>query len=179
MLDKGKKRKSISYGKEIKYLNNTAINDYVLGNNIMYSCLEPIKNILKNEHCSKKEYSLFKNELALNLDKVEEVIKKGTSQRKPTVDFVVGLGNSQLLLTEAKILSNNMENIANDINKKIKHSKELLTNNPKFTSIYNKIVILLSPKNFEQKKNKLMSLLKNDISSFYPSTSTDFYSKFF
>ena len=39
--------------------------------------VEKIKDILKNEHCSNKEYSLFKNELALNLDNVEKNIING------------------------------------------------------------------------------------------------------
>lgn len=178
MSNKKKVQKNLAVGKEAKYVDNEVIENYVSGDNIMHVCLEPIKDILKNEHCGKKEYSLFNNELALNLDNVEIAIKKGTPNREPTVDFVVGLENSQLLLTEVKYLVNNMENIANDIDKKIKHSRDLLTSNPKFGSIYNKKIILLNSKDFEQKRRKLMSLLNNDI-SFYPSTSIDFYSKFF
>ncbi len=178
MSNKKKVQKNIAIGQETKYVDNEVIENYVSGDIVMHNCLEQIKDILKNEHCSNKEYSLFKNELALNLDNVEIAIKKGTSYREPTVDFVVGLENSQLLLTEAKYLVDNMENIAIDIDKKIKHSKDLLTSNPNFGSIYKKKIILLNSKNFEQKRRRLMNLLNNDV-SYYPSTSIEFYSKFF
>lgn len=59
-----------------KYLSNDAIVNFVTGNKIMTACLDSILNILKNEKYKEKKWT-FNAEIALNLDKVECLIKKG------------------------------------------------------------------------------------------------------
>lgn len=177
MSSKKKARRGVIDYRNVKYINNTAIEDYVSEDPIMSNSLELIKDILIREKCKDNNVK-FSEELALNLDKVESERQRGTSRRDNTVDFVVGLGNKHLLLIEAKFGSKNMENIASDIHKKIKHSKELLVSNPNFVSLYDKKLILLDSNKFEQNKRKLMNLLHHDV-SFYPATATEFYSTFF
>lgn len=172
-----KKTQQVVIDNKIKYLDNSVIEDYASQDSIMYKSLEPIKDILIREKCKDRNIK-FSKELALNLDKVEIEKQKGTPYNDNTVDLVLGLENKQLLLVEAKYDAKNMENIARDIHKKIKHSIELLVSNPKFVSLHNKKIVLLASENFQQNKRKLMSLLKND-SSFHPVTTTEFYYTYF
>lgn len=177
MSNKKKTRRNVVAYRDVKFTNNTAIKDYASEDPIMFNSLELIKDILISEKCKDNNIK-FTEELGLNLDKVESKKQRGTSFCDNTVDFVVGLTNKQLLLVEAKFEAKNMEKIANEIHKKIKHSKELLVSNPKFVSLYDKKIILLDSEKFEQNKRKLMNYLNNDV-SFHPATTTDFYTNFF
>lgn len=177
MSNKKKKKKQVVIDNTIKYNDNTVIEDYASEDFIMYKSLEPIKDILIREKCKDRNIK-FSKELALNLDKVEIEKKKKTPYMDNTVDLVIGLENKHLLLVEAKYDAQNMENIARDIHKKIKHSRELLVSNPKFVSLYNKKIILLHSEKIEENKRRLMSYLKNDI-SFHPLTTTEFYFTYF
>ena len=161
------------------FIDNIFINKYASGDLVMVRSLELIKDILIREKCKDRKI-LFKDELAINLDKVETEYKKGTSCNDNTIDFVVGLKNNKLLLVEAKFSANNMENVAKTLSKKTKHSKELLTSNQYFIGFYGKVLILLSNnEKFHQNKRKLMSLLLNDTLNYYPLTIDEFYSVFF
>lgn len=71
------------------YRGEKAIRNFVAGNSIMINCLDFIQTILKNEKYKEKQCP-FDQEIALNLDKVEILAKKGTLRDK-TVDFVVCL----------------------------------------------------------------------------------------
>ena len=90
------------------YRGEKAIRNFVAGNSIMINCLDFIQTILKNEKYKEKKCP-FDQEIALNLDKVEILVKKGTLRDK-TVDFVVCLEQNWLLLVEAKL---EVENVAN------------------------------------------------------------------
>ena len=56
-------------GAEVKFLDNTAISNYVSGDSVMGNAVKPIKEILKKEKC--KEKHKFSYEQALDLDQVE------------------------------------------------------------------------------------------------------------
>ena len=170
-------QKNMGINKGAKYLENADIEDYVSEDKVMRLCLEKIITILRREGCKEKNLK-FTCEVALDLDKVEIENRKGTSNRDNTVDFVIGLGNKQLLLVEAKFDAKNMENVASDIPKKVKHSREILTCNPKFVSFYNKSLILLNSEKFEQNKRKLLTLLNNQ-TSYAPMKVNEFYTTFF
>lgn len=164
-------------GKDVKYLDNNAINDYVLGNRIMEKSVKSIKEILRNEKCRDKHK--FSDEMALDLDQVEVETKRGTSDRNNTIDFVVGLENKQLLLVEAKFEVQNVSNIVSDFMDKLIHSKRILTNNPNIRSIYKKEIILLSKKNFQQNYNRLRTMLASKSRTTEPQTVSIFYNTFF
>ena len=175
MLNKKYKKNTNNIVIDVKYKYET-INDYASGDVDMLSSLELIKGILEEEKC--KEKNLFKNEKALNLDKVEYNKTKQKSNRDKTYDFVVGLNNNQLMLVEAKFDANNMDNVASDVKNKIKHSEDLLKSNTNFISIFNKKIILLNKKNIEQNKRKLKNKLNND-PSYSPLDVKDFYEIYF
>lgn len=99
------------------YRGEKAIRNFVAGNSIMINCLDFIQTILKNEKYKEKQCP-FDQEIALNLDKVEILAKKGTLRDK-TVDFVVCLEKDWLLLVEAKLEVENVANIAKTIQDKI------------------------------------------------------------
>lgn len=172
-----KKNESLKSEQEVKFLDNTAINNYVLGDNIMEKAVKPIKEILKNEKC--KEKHNFSYELALDLDQVEIETKRGTSERGNTVDFVVGLENKQLLLVEAKFAVKNVANIVTEYIDKLNHSRRILTDNPNIRSLYRKEIILLSQKDFHQNYNRLRTMLASKSRTTEPQTVTDFYNVFF
>lgn len=178
MSSKKRKQKINDEGNKVKYLDNTAILDYVSENRIMQQSLVLIKKILHDEKCKERNLK-FTDELALNLDKVEIEMKKGTSsEESKTVDFVIGLENRLLLLVEAKFDAKNMDNVAREMPKKIKHSKEILVGNTKFIDLYHKTIILLSSDNFEQNKTRLLNQLCNN-TAYSPMNVKEFYSSFF
>ena len=172
-----KKNDSLNNGAEVKFLDNTAISNYVLGDSIMENAVKPIKEILKKEKC--KETHNFSYEQALDLDQVEIENRRGTSDRENTVDFVVGLENKQLLLVEAKFEVKNVANIVTDFVDKLSHSKRLLNDNINIRSIYKKEIILLSQQSFQQNYNRLRTMLASKSRTTEPQTVSVFYDTFF
>lgn len=130
----------------------------------MDSFLDEIKNILNGEKCSSKE-NCFTNEKAIQLDAYERFYAKNNKiQQSPTVDCVVGLGKNTLLMVEMKfqvVTTKNMKNVANDIKNKANSSASKLRGSANFCCL-NKVVILLSDKNFEVQKNILKRMLLMD-----------------
>lgn len=107
------KRKNDKVAAKRLYEGEDAIRNFVSGNHVMVSCLELIQDILRNENYREKQCP-FDREVALNLDKVEILAKKGALRDK-TVDFVVCLERDWLLLVEAKLDVDNVVNIAKTI----------------------------------------------------------------
>ena len=71
----------------------------------------------------------FKDEMALDLDNVEKLLKQGKSgvNQDETVDFVVCLEKDLLLLVEAKLSVDDAASIStNEICGKIRHSRDML-----------------------------------------------------
>jgi hypothetical protein len=127
-------------------------------------CVQLLKNVLKAEDC--KDKIPFKQELVLNVDRVEVLRSKGGDRGK-TVDFIVGLEGNVLLLVEAKFKVNADNLKTTEVYDKIKHSRELLPEFESFSRLHFRIekstVILLSQsKQFEQQKNKLKRKFNND-----------------
>ena len=142
----------------------------------MDSFLDEIRNILNDEKCSSKEIC-FTKEKAIQLDAYERSYAKSNKiQQSPTVDCVVGLGKNVLLMVEMKfqvVTTKNMKNAANDIKYKANSSACKLRCSSDFCNL-NRVVILLSDKNFEVQKNTLKKMLLMDkkyevlnVSNFY------------
>lgn len=179
MSSKKSKRKndSLSNAKEVKFLDNSAISDYVSGDSVMENAVKPIKEILKKENC--KEKHNFSFEQALDLDQVEIENRRGTSNRGNTVDFVVGLENKQLLLVEAKFEVKNVANIVTDYIDKLNYSKRILNANINIRTIYKKEIILLKQQYFQENYNRLRTMLASKSRTTEPQTVSIFYDSFF
>lgn len=160
-----------------KYLSNDAIVNFVTGNKIMTACLDSILNILKNEKYKEKKCP-FNAEIALNLDKVECLIKKG-GERAKTVDFVVCLEKDWLLLVEAKLEVSNVENIARNIQGKIENSKNILCSCDNYIHSEESVVILLNNNKYQEQSNKLRRLLIGKNINIKPFNVRSFYEHFF
>lgn len=160
-----------------KYKDESSIRNYVSGNKILESSIDYIKNILVEEGYKNKK-NPFHKEIALNLDKVEILYKKGT-YRKKTVDFVVGLDNNSLLLVEAKLNVDNVENISKSIFDKISNSMTILKSNANYVQSESFVIILLKDQNFQQQSNRLRKLLVARNKDIKPSRVCDFYEDYF
>lgn len=160
-----------------KYKDELSIRNFVTGNRIMEESIECIKCILQNEgYKNKKNY--FKNEIALNLDKVEFLLKKGTLRDK-TVDFVVGLEKDWLLLVEAKLDVDNVDNIIKGIFGKVSHSMDILKSNINYIHSESIVIILLKDQNFQQRSHRLRQLLLARTPNIKPLRVCDFYNNYF
>lgn len=160
-----------------KYKNELSIRNFVSGNRIMEASIDYIKCILQNEGYKNKK-DIFTNEIALNLDMVEISLKKGTLRDK-TVDFVVGLDQDWLLLVEAKLKVDNVENITKSIFDKIRHSMDILKSNLNYIHSESVVIILLKDQNFQQQSNRLRKLLLARTPDIKPLRVCDFYKNYF
>ena len=159
------------------YRGEKAIRNFVAGNSIMINCLDFIQTILKNEKYKEKQCP-FDQEIALNLDKVEILAKKGTLRDK-TVDFVVCLEKDWLLLVEAKLEVENVANIGKTIQDKIEHSKVLLRLCDNYIHSEESVVVLLNNKHYQEQSNKLRKLLIAKNVNIKPYRVCDFYKEYF
>lgn len=159
------------------YRGEKAIRDFAAGNSIMTKCLDFIQNILRNEKYREKQCP-FDQEIALNLDKVEILTKKGTLRDK-TVDFVVCLEKDWLLLVEAKLEVENVTNIAKTIQDKIEYSKVLLHSCDNYIHSEESVIVLLNNKNYQEQSNKLRKLLIAKNINIKPYRVCDFYNEYF
>ena len=109
---------------------------------------------------------------------VEISLKKGTLRDK-TVDFVVGLDQDWLLLVEAKLKVDNVENITKSIFGKIRHSMDILKSNLNYIHSESVVIILLKDQNFQQQSNRLRKLLLARTPDIKPLRVCDFYKNYF
>lgn len=160
--------------------SNDVIASYASEDKEMNQCLYKVIEILKQEHYKEKN-SPFTDEIALNLDEVEILKKKGVrgSRRMNTVDMVVGLYKNRLLLVEIKLYCKSVDDIAKDIHDKISYSRELLMSNPAFVLFENKIAVLLKNERFEQNKRRLKNLVMAKNKDIEPYMVSGFYSEYF
>ena len=144
---------------------------------IMQNYLKPIADMLRNEHYKGRNMP-FTTELGIYLDGVEiELAKRNKTNRKRTVDFLIGTGKDWILLTEAKFdVSNPREMEVSELKEKITHSRELVSNSRMLSHIEPNTIVLLKNENFAQLyrelKNKVSNSLKvvpMNVSQFYQS----------
>lgn len=170
------KRKQSKKDIHVNKYKSGAIENTVLGNNIMCAKIAFIKSILIKEGCKK---SPFTTQKALYLDEVEvELSRKEKRKKNNTVDFVVGLCHKFTLLVEAKLRAEKPENFYRELDNKIRYSQALMKGQPNFCHFEVDTVILLNEDRFEQNKNKLMRLVGNK-PFIRPLRVLDFYESYF
>lgn len=121
----------------------------------------------------------FEDKYAWDADAYEIALKKG-SDRSETVDFVVGLFNNQLLMVEAKLEVENVDNLKGEIEKKINHTKGYLVSSSNFNSCACPSVVLFGnkKKNIQRNINKFRKL-RNNKTDIVPMSLDDFYTRYF
>lgn len=159
----------------LKYRGAAPLQHFVQGNPVMLESIQQIAEILRSEHCT--DAHPFTHQVALNLDAVECRLAKGHDQAK-TVDFVVCLEKHCLLLVEAKFDVKTVQNIADTIFEKIRHSKDLLIAQGAIR-LHPTVVVLLSNAQFEQRRNKLQRLLLARAATIKSLRVADFYQLYF
>lgn len=172
-----KKKNSLQNLEKHRYQGNHIIEKFVEGNHLLVKCLQPILAILKEENY-KEKICPFTDQIALNLDKVEILCKKGTIREK-TVDFVVGLEKDWLLLVEVKLDVENMDNIVKCIKEKIEHSKVVLQSCENYIHCENSVVVLLNNNRFQERSNRLRRSLISINPHIKPYRVCDFYQQYF
>ena len=180
MSAKAKTEKGKSVVKHV-YRSDEAIRGFVEGDVYMERSIEKIASILRREDY-KGRACPFKDEMALDLDNVERLLKKGRSGVDPdkTVDFVVCLEKDWLLLVEAKLRVDNASSIStNEICGKIRHSRDMLQACDNFVHFEKTVIVLLKDKNYQQNYRRLRNMLMPRYPEVVPSTVGGLYSDYF
>lgn len=116
-----------------------------------------LSTLLKEEG-SKKNF--FTDELVLNLDTVEILIKRSCGSREETMDFCMGLSSNQMLLVELKLRVLEPKNLKRkDLENKIRYSKCLLGEE---ISVSREKVFLFNDKVIEVARRNLSRLFNNN-----------------
>lgn len=161
------------------YKNNDCIESFAReANYMMY--IDRFDNILRKESCPQSQ-CIFKDVKAFDFDRCETSLKKkNKNQEKPTVDCVVGMDNSTLVLVEMKfeVKTLKMKNVAKNIKDKRDYSLKIFNQLENF-SCYSKVIILLSDKRFEQHKGNLRRELFLKLGQFEIMKVSDFYKDHF
>lgn len=146
---------------------------------LMHEYLKPIAEMLRCEHYRRREMP-FTSELGIYLDGVEaELAKHDKVDRKCTVDFLFGVGNDWILLTEAKLdVCRPGKMSVSDLKDKINHSKELITNNEMSYHIEPTTIVLLKDENFSQSYRELKQKVSNSL-KIEPMTVSQLYKSVF
>ncbi len=140
---------------------------------------QTIANIIKEEKCKGK--TLFKNENAIYLEKVEDMLAKGKRNKIPIVDFTFGISHKNIQkyrLIEAKFEVYDLKNIdTKNIREKVSHSKDVMRIDN--IQIEDGAVILINKgKKVEQQKNFLSRKLI-PYGNYQIMTIDDLYNKYF
>lgn len=162
-----------------KYESEDAITEWANGcNGKEVEFIKPIATILHKDY-KKMSFKVFEDKMAWDADEYEVVLKKG-GDRAETIDFVVGLANHQLLMVEAKLNVVKVDNLKQEIEEKIIHTKRYLVSSTTFRSCATPSIVLLGNKknNIQQNINKFMRLrsYKRDIQAMSLDT---FYERYF
>lgn len=179
MSAKAKTEKGKSVVKHV-YRSDAAIRGFVRGDACMEKSLDKVVRILRREDY-KGEACPFADEMALDLDNVERLLKKGRSGVNPdkTVDFVVCLEKDWLLLVEAKFGVDIVTKNLKDICDKIRHSRDKLKSCDNFVHFENAVVVLLADKNYQQNYRRLRNLLMSRNPEVEPMNVAKLYSEYF
>lgn len=180
MSAKAKSEKGKSVVKHV-YRSDTAIRGFVRGDACMEKSLDKVVRILRREGY-KGRACPFKDEMALDLDNVEKLLKQGKSGviQDETVDFVVCLEKDLLLLVEAKLRVDNAASIStNEICGKIRHSRDMLQACDNFVHFEKTVIVLLKDKNYQQNYRRLRNMLMPRHPDVVPSIVSGLYSDYF
>ena len=161
------------------YKNNECIENFARESNYM-RYIDQFDNILRKESCPRSQ-CIFKDVKAFDFDRCETSLKqKNKNQEKPTVDCVVGMDKSTLVLVEMKfeVKTLKMKNVAKNIKDKRDYSLKIFNQLENF-SCYSKVIILLSDKGFEQHKGNLRRELLLKPGQFEIMKVSDFYKDHF
>lgn len=139
-------------------------------------CVQPMCDLLRKDHLKGK--NPFIDEVALDLDKLEENRVKGITTRKETVDYIVGLEKDWILLVEAKLDADTPDHFAAGLNNKRIHSRELIMLSDYDVHVENAYIILLKDNKFEQNKERLRNKA-NGAPNLKPMRVMDFYEEYF
>lgn len=142
---------------------------------LMQKFLRPIAEMLREEHYKRKDMP-FTSELGIYLDGVEiELAKRNRVNRKRTVDFLFGVGEDWILMTEAKLdVSNPREMEISELKEKITHSKVLISNSKMLYHIEQNTIVLLKDDNFQQSYRILKNKVSNSL-NIVPMTVSQLY----
>ena len=163
------------------YRSDAAIRGFVRGDACMEKSLDKVARILRSEGY-KGRACPFKDEMALDLDNVEKLLKQGKSgvNQDETVDFVVCLEKDLLLLVEAKLRVDDAASIStNEICGKIRHSRDMLQACDNFVHFEKTVIVLLKDKNYQQNYRRLRNMLMPRSPEVVPSTVSGLYSEYF
>lgn len=133
--------------------------------------IDTISNILHKDY-PKLRCDCFDGIYAWDSDAFEKGKRKSRSSN--TVDMVLSLNPGMMLMVEAKLDVENVQQLKGEVEYKIQKTKEYLVSSTSFVCCINPSIVLFSSDNFERKKTRYrkMRCNKTDID---PMTIAAFY----
>ena len=124
-------------------------------------------------HDSFKE---FNDVYAWDADSYEH--RKYGSNSSETVDMVFALDYGKMLMVEAKLKVQHVDNIKGEVEAKIKHTREYLVSSTNFKKVQEPSIVLFGQRNFQVLSNRYRRL-RNYKTDIIPMTVSGFYKKYF
>lgn len=95
-----------------------------------------------------------------------------------TVDMVFGLDYGKMLMVEAKLKVQNVDNIKGEVETKINNTRQYVVSSTNFKSIVKPSIVLFDQKNFHTLYNRFRRL-NNNRTDIKPMTLSSFYKEYF
>ena len=154
------------------------IEDWAAGctsNKCVSDFISTVSTILHHDYRNLK-CNQFDNIYAWDADRYEN--KMYGNQSSETVDMVLGIAYGKMLMVEAKLNVQNVDNIKGEVEAKINHTRQYIVSSINFKSIVKPSIVLFDQKNFHSLYNRFRRL-NNYKTNIEPMTLSTFYMKYF
>ena len=137
--------------------------------------ISSVSEILHRDY-PKENLRAFDIIYAWDADRYEN--KKYGNQSSETVDLVFGLDYGQILMVEAKLSVQNVENIKGEVEAKIKHTREYVVSSDNFKKVVEPSIVLFGQKRFHELYTRYRRM-RNNKTDIVPMTLSAFHDKYF
>lgn len=137
--------------------------------------ISSVSKILHRDY-PRENLRAFDNVYAWDADRYEH--KKYGNQSSETVDLVFGMDYGLILMVEAKLSVQNVENIKGEVEAKIKHTREYIVSSDNFKKTVEPSIVLFGQKRFHELYTRYRKM-RNNKTDIVPMTLSAFYDKYF
>lgn len=120
--------------------------------------IDSVSNILHKDY-PKLRCDCFNGIFAWDSDSFEKAMRKSISSN--TVDMVLSLNPGMMIMIEAKLDVENVQQLKGEIETKIQKTKDYLVSSTSFVCCVNPSIVLFSSDNFERKKTRYRKMRSN------------------
>ena len=137
--------------------------------------ISPVSEILRRDY-PRENLRAFNNIYAWDADRYEN--KKYGNQSSETVDLVFGMDYGNILMVEAKLSVQNVENIKGEVEAKIKNTREYVVSYDNFKKVIEPSIVLFGQKHFHELYTRYRRM-RNNKTDIVPMTLSEFHDKYF